>query len=372
MSFFAVLDAENDEARNNFVVEQLHVNLWSVVGLLPRRRALLVDVGVRITAKNPTRTLSLAIPFRVLSQRDLSSDLRDPESAALIFDSVVRHDPTAGSIHVDEEELLLIEMNANSALERTLSSDAISVWNVNFVRALQAGETGYFRMRFEVAGGRAWQWQKQGLFGGRAGLLLDLRVADIRSTIALQGGPDIRERVVDVEKAYLFAVLPEWLTPSTESPPVGYIRLLEPRVWGKYLGRKAEFWGRRLVVYQWKSDRTPDGDPIPVTSDHPLRLYGRFDIRMRFAWQKVVLGSIVGSIIVVALLFDVPAKPEVLDFLAAAWDVITQIWVAVLLPLGIVGLIASGISWIKGLWKVRGLLRKFESLVFSKFFRPEE
>lgn len=372
MSFFAVLDVQDDGARGKFTVDQLHVNLWSVVGLLPRRRALLVDVGVRITATETTRGLSLAVPFRSLHQIDLSAELQNSTSAALIFDSVVPFVPKDQTLEVDGAKLVLLQMDADSEQETSLSSEAISVWKVAFVRPLQPGETGYFRMRFEVAGGRAWQWQRTGKLSARNGLLIDIRIADVRSTIELPGGPSIRARVVDVERAYVFAVLPEWLTPSTMSPSVGYIRLLEPRVWGKYLGRKAEFWGRRLVVYQWKSDRLPDGEPIPVTSEQPLRIYGRFDLRVRFPWLRVVIAAIVGSLVVVALIFNVPAQQWVIDWLVGIGGFFAEFWAAVLLPLGTLGLIGAVVSWAKGLWRVRAWLRRTESWVFSKFLRPEK
>jgi len=373
MSFFAVLDAQDGASRGRFTVDELHVNVWSLASLIPGQRSLVVDVGVKITAtaKKPVDELTLAVPFRVLASKDLSEQLTDNKTAALIFDAVAWYNPTSSLLTVDGSSMQLLRMDARSEKDTALTSETLTVWNVAFVRALKRGETGYYRMRFEVAPGRAWEWQPSGFFRIRNGLLVDLRVSDVRSTLELAAGESILSRVLEIKKAYLFAVLPQSLSPSNVSPEPNYIRLLEPRVWGRYLDRKAEFSGRRLVVHQWKSEKGAKGEPIPLTTDKPMRLYGRFDLRTRFAALRgaILTGALLFAL--VATLLNVPFKPEVIAGVESVSEWFRAFWTIVLLPLGAIGLATFAISSFKWLRGVKDLLARFETFVFKKLFRPE-
>lgn len=47
MGYFAVL---KNDVKDNFEVEQCHVNIWVLAGMLPARYLLYFDVGVKIKA----------------------------------------------------------------------------------------------------------------------------------------------------------------------------------------------------------------------------------------------------------------------------------------------------------------------------------
>ncbi len=369
MSFFAVLDVENENARKRFDVDQLHVNVWSLASLFPWRRSLVVDIGVALTAREDVSGISLALPFRTVAVKDLSEYLTDNRTASLIFDSVAWYDPRRSELRADGSPMRLLRMDAKSGREDGLSSDSLTVWGVNFVRRLKAGRTGYFRMRFEVEPSRSWEWQPTAVLRRKSGLLVDLRVADVRSTVELAGGESILSRVCKINRAYIFAVLPQSLSPSTVSPEPSYIRLLEPRVWGRYLDRKAEFFGRRLVVYQWKSDKHPDGKPS-VTINRPIRLYGRFNLRTRYGTIRAIIVATVLAIGAVAVLLEAPFRPEVVAVWNQAVATVVDSWAFIFVPLGI-GLASFAVQTFRWLRGVKDLWTKFETWVFRKLFRPE-
>lgn len=83
MSYFSLLKPTAPSAEP-YVVEALHINVWSLADAFGHRR-MIIDVGVlfRPNADAAVRKLEMVVPARVVKQIDLSTQVL--HSARLIF-----------------------------------------------------------------------------------------------------------------------------------------------------------------------------------------------------------------------------------------------------------------------------------------------
>jgi hypothetical protein len=354
LSFFAVLDVEDQDKRKRFTVERCHLNLWSLAGLGPRRRIFVLDVGLKIKASSvPVRGFSLALPFGVDTYSGLEDQVRTQTTAELIFDSTISYPgngdaPREPVIRVGSDDMKILSVQVGQKKTARLSNESLTVWDFSFITPLPAGEIGYVRLRFPIVNlGRTWQWQKASW--RKSGAILDLRLSDQRSTATLDGGSELRARALALEGVNVFAMVPAWLNGRAMHPELNYTRVLENDVWSSYLRRQAERGAKPMIVFAWKVN-------IPVTLDSPLRIYADFIMRRRTPVLLIAVVALVCSVAAIGLIFDLPVRQPVLDGLAWAQDLIAHaiLWIAG------AGLFGIFLKYAKFL----GMLRKFSAKVF--------
>ena len=124
------------------------------------------------------------------------------------------------------------------------ASRLISVVRIALASQLAKGEQAYVRFRFETRRvGRL--WSRKRFLLARNGAVVDLRVADVREIVhATADAASILERVIPIDRLFVFVIAPASLQQQTASPTLQYMWLLEGRDWEDYLGRVAYFFRR--------------------------------------------------------------------------------------------------------------------------------
>jgi hypothetical protein len=215
-------------------------------------------------------SFSVALPFGTGDKAisDLRETILDHSSGQLIFASPVRIDGDVidyGRGPVRLGRVILAETKR----DQSRSGRDHSLWTVRFAPALGNGDRMYLRFRCAVANpGQAWIW-KRSLFA-KDGALIDIRVSELRETVTVPDWMAFQDDIIPINKLNCFVIAPAFLQARAMSPQPQYIRLLEGRVWERYLGRPAEWFSRRrLIIYHWrvaKEDQT-------VSPTNPFRAF---------------------------------------------------------------------------------------------------
>lgn len=261
MAFFAVI---REKSEDSFTIAECHINLWSLGGILGHR----VLLGC-----------SPALPFG--TRDDAITDLRDrildQSSGRLIFAGPVRVDGDTIDYGKGPLRLGRVILGDTKRVEARSGKDH-SVWTVRFAPALKTGERMYLRLRFAVANpGQIWIWKRSLL--ARNGALVDIRVSELRETVTV---PD-------------WMAFQDHIQARAINPQTQYIRLLEGRVWERYLGRPAEWFDRRrLIIYHWQVAKENES----VAPANPFRAF--LDLSREFG--HVRFGHHVRSAVVMLLL----------------------------------------------------------------------
>jgi hypothetical protein len=321
VAFFAVLRNESDSQDQPFTVLQCHINLWSLAAMWPRRRIFLLDVGLKIRADSEALDgFHLALPAKISSYKSLAREMTsDRQIAELIFDSPVQFGSVPGpnemkTIQVgDDEAMPVLPVVPKETKDTALSQDGFDVWPVKLARPLAPGETGYLRIRYNVADlGQTWQWQKLGF--RKTGAILDFRLSDQRSTATLESGDAIRHRVMPLETVNFFSMMPARLHGRSVSPDARYTRALENDAWSAYLHRKPERTGRTMLATAWKASPRDEevggvkSNRAAVTTERPLRIFVDY-VQRRSPHPVVIAGlTLLTSLIAAGAVFDLPLK----------------------------------------------------------------
>lgn len=167
----------------------------------------------------------------------------------------------------------------------------------------------YLRLRFAVANpGQVWIWKRSLL--ARNGALVDIRVSELRETVTVPDWMAFQDDIVPIKRLNCFVIAPAFLQARAISPQTQYMRLLEGRVWERYLGRPAEWFDRRrLIIYHWQVAKENE----TVAPANPFRAF--LDLSHEFG--HVRFGHHVRSAVVMLLLVGLtvyvilPAGPAV-------------------------------------------------------------
>lgn len=350
MSFFAVLNPRQDNDRDEFVVHQCHINLWSLGALKPRRRVLYLDIGLKLQAKKADlKELQIALPADVSHYLDLSDEITSNQKIAeLIFDSsvtITRGTAEATTLRIGGDDAMqVLGVVPNNKKIDQLSEKGFSVWPIELAETLRKGDTGYVRVRFHVTDLRpTLSWQKAGW--RRTGAILDFRLNDQRSTATLTAGHTLRRRVVDLENVYFFSMMPSILHARTVNPQLNYTRVLESEAWAAYLHRRPERSGKAVLVASWKAKSKampPYGrrkltirEPA-VTLEKPLRIY--VDYVQTPVKHPIVIAAITAVLLLIlaGAVYDLPLQAwsqAVVDHISDGLGTL----VAVLVGIGVLG-----------------------------------
>lgn len=250
MAFFAVIRESDD----SFDVLQCHLNLWCLGGLLGRTR-FLWDVGLRLrgTSKKTSR-ICLALPFGTADDtaKDLHNELKHQNTAELVFGNPV--DIIGERITYDETPVNLGWIESSRRIADK-SAQNPSLWEIHFTPQIDNSTEVYLRMRFHVNDcGQTWVWKRSPFH--KTGALIDMRVSDVRETVAGGNWARYRDRIVPIQKLNLLIIAPDYLRVEAVSPPLKYMRLLESLAWENYLGRAPNARrSRRMIIYHWRSDK---------------------------------------------------------------------------------------------------------------------
>ncbi|NJD28418.1 MAG: hypothetical protein FIA92_08980 [Chloroflexi bacterium] len=302
MGSFAVLHGDEDD---DFIVENCHLNLWSLSGFM--RRVLYFDVGIKFVAQShPISKFQVLLPFdvetsdvaAVPSAEDISARITNERVGSLIFGEPVTAVGTTLRL-ADGSTLPVAAVKAfekEAADAKELSRARMSLWTCRLSSRLQANTTGYVRIRFRPGrGDRTWVWGRS-----RRSALIDLRVNEPRDAIGYTGQDalfrDLERRTASISKLNALVILPSWLENTQASPPLRYVRLFEGATWEPYLDRAVDL--RRtdkMLIYHWRDEAiAPDGT-------RPFRGFLAFGLEPRWpGWFAPIATSLVTAGIVVA------------------------------------------------------------------------
>lgn len=124
-------------------------------------------------------------------------------------------------------------------------------------------------------------WTSKGWAYAKRGMIVDLRVADVRESNFLGLGKPESRYIVPIKHLFLFLGAPSYFVPKHVSPSLHYSRLLEPKVWGHYLNASSLFSKSPAIsIHQWRSEGGGTAKARPVDLDNPYRAY--MDISREF------------------------------------------------------------------------------------------
>ncbi len=181
-----------------------------------------------------------------------------------------------------------------------------------------------------------------------------MRVSDVRGA-SNEKGVHLGERIAEIPYLNAFVIAPVRFRLISNHPQVKYIRLIEPRVWERYLDRRLP---RRLAVFHWK-DREQDS---PISVDRPFLGFLEFGPSTRHLAPIDLMRMMLGTMLLIVLAFilagvEVPGTAQLREATAGAYGwVVGTAWVtASALLVGLQNLLA-GVSVLKdvGAWWRRG------------------
>jgi hypothetical protein len=280
MSYFSLLKPAL--AEEGYVVDECHINVWSLAGLLGHR-PMIVDIGVMFHAEPEAtvRALEMVIPARVVKQMDLSKEILDSENARLIFGRHFRssdHHAIELRQHGRVPVVPVVTLSAPDRLDRITDETSRELTAVRVeLAAVPLEGKAYSRVRFVVDhSGSLWRWNR--VLGRRSGAIIDLRVHDPREGGAGAHAPaQIHERDLPIGSLEAFFMLPERFHLGGQNPELAYTRTLDGRRWRNYLRRGVAGPLRRevMLVHRW-GKHGEEAEPA-VSSEHPFRGYLQFE-----------------------------------------------------------------------------------------------
>jgi hypothetical protein len=258
MSYFALLSA-HDAADGQYAAEQVHINIWSLPGLLAHR-PMIFDLGVQLVTESKVKAIEVAIPARVSATFDLSNLLVRGDIAALIFSRLLG-DHDANKRRFQLQNLGWIQV----AEVDDRSDDTKSVYRDDHLTAirlqlagpgLESSTRAYLRVRFAIDhAGSLWRWER--VLGRRNGLLIDFRCPSSREESSRrERRPALHDRALPIGGLDVFVMLPASYQLRNATPPLQYTRTLEGSSWDGYLRRSAQGLVKRehLMVHHWHHD----------------------------------------------------------------------------------------------------------------------
>jgi hypothetical protein len=281
MSYFSLLRPAASDA-GGYTVQQYHINVWSLPGLLGHR-PMIIDIGVLFTPTDGIRVkaLEMVVPARVVKQIDLSKEVLNSDNARLIFG---RHYESSTNETLKLKGHGTVPVIAADVVEDEAKLDRLTDEAAKELTALRVGLADtdhegvrYTRIRFVVDNSTAlWRWNW--VLGRRSGAIIDLRVPDPREGGAGARAPAaILGRDLPIGNLEAFFILPERFHVSGQNPPLRYTRTLEGPRWRDYLRRGATGPLRHetLLVHRWSEQGEQD---LPaVSADRPFRGYLQFE-----------------------------------------------------------------------------------------------
>jgi hypothetical protein len=278
MSTFALVSSTAD---SDLLVQNVHINLFILPGLLGRYR-MLVEIGVHFACAtddgkaHELEGFELDLPFIQPDRspfEDVSARLTDATNLRMIFGKCKEDDGLItwstgvkddGSPVETTAKLVPVRRDDGTKCLNKDPAASRSFWHFKVNQKINKTQGLYIRLRFPIAHQRIWRWHR-GIFG-RNGAFFDLRFQNVRS---VDPGIVPIEKLSEIGGCNVHVVVPQWMESASLSPTAKYTRLLEGRVWEPYLGCKTDFWRREMfAVYAWEERN--------VSADNPFRLFGTF------------------------------------------------------------------------------------------------
>jgi hypothetical protein len=282
MGYFAVT---NRLLPARFTVSACHLSFWVLTGpwyeLFCKKYFL--DIGLRIFPDEDLRRFRLAVPFDTQDGdlTDLSNVVLDPEISPLIFGRPVEIDrdrikydgSSLGQAGIGDRVIAVSQRESRSEPE-TAKDINFSTWTIELKDVARAREPAYVRFRFPVRKPTR-IWSSKGWGFAKRGIIADFRIADVRESIILGQGRAEADHIQPIERLFLFVVAPAHFVPKHVSPNLHYSRLLEPKVWEKYLTSCGPYdAGTKFSIHQWRSYQSDK--PTPISAANPFRAYADF------------------------------------------------------------------------------------------------
>lgn len=370
MPYFSLLKPTAPDA-STYTVQQLHINVWSLPGLLGHR-PMIIDIGVLFTPAPGTQVeeLEMVIPARVVKQIDLSKEVL--QSARLIFG---RHYRGNTDHTLELKDYGLVEVVPVSTIAQTTNLELITDEPAKDLTALRVAlahgtpdSSAYSRVRFIVDNSPSlWRWTR--VLGRRSGAIIDLRVHDPREGGSGANAPaKIHGRDLPIISLEAFFMLPERFHLSGENPPLRYTRTLEASRWREYLRRSVTGPLRREVILVHRWNKQGELEAPAVSEDRPFRGYLQFE---RVPSLRAPSDLLLSALAVVALAYAVFAHANLRSGIVDAGD-----WaghtaaavVALILGLSIFAILTL-VERLKGLRRVKRWFKVIEHKWFGKFGR---
>lgn len=308
MGFFAVT---NRRLPVQFAIKACHLSFWVLAKPWHEGfgQKIFFDVGLRIQPETDLRRIRVAVPFDTQNGDliDLSDVVLNPDISPLIFgrrvnivgDCIQYDGKSLGQEEINDRVISVSQADSKSEPETAEDVD-FSTWTIEFKEVARAGEVAYVRFRFPVRDPKR-VWASKGWGFAKRGIIADFRIADVRESVILGQGKAEADYIQPIERLFLFVVAPAYFVPKHVSPNLHYSRLLEPKVWDKYLiscgqhDKKMKF-----SIHQWRSTHADEPHDFNyISAANPFRAYADFS---REFGKDVFFFYAAGAIVVSLLL----------------------------------------------------------------------
>lgn len=310
MSYFALLQPSQDDD-GRYRAERVHINVWSLHGLLAHR-PMILDVGVLLKSHTAIRAVEMAIPARVSAIFDLSDLVLRGDIAALIFSRLLgEHDSQTRRFQLEGDWIDVAEVNDKTEdtkpdyVDEHLTSVRLQLAGTG----IPADTCAYLRVRFAIDhAGSLWRWDR--VLGRRNGALIDFRCPESREeTSRRERRPALRDRAMPIGSLDFFAMLPARFQLRNATPALQYTRTLEGSSWDGYLRRSAQGPLRRehMMVHYWHHD-------AEIRPETVFRGFLQFSRQPSFrAPTDLLLGAVVALGLAYAIFRPLTARAGVRD-----------------------------------------------------------
>jgi hypothetical protein len=298
MGLIGVYENSSGSPDVDFEIEALHFNFWIVPQKLktmcaspfrlslPKFYRYYIDIGARITVRRgELNCLDMHLPClsggKVLFH-DLEQVVLDETINDLLFGRPVDSRNNCLKYTRDGVEVNDSVHGIKSVEGINGKTERCTVKFKSPINATQEIQTAYFRFRYECVT-EADIFIRKGWAFAKKGFLVDLRLNDVRETVAFS---EINKshHMKEVKEFNSFIVHPASFLRVMQSPSVHYSRLLEPRAWRVYLSSCEPYSeSMKFVINQWKHSR--------VTYEKPFRMF--VDLQKEFG-ATVMIAYFVG------------------------------------------------------------------------------
>lgn len=234
------------------VIRESHINLWILSAFLGKR--YLLDLGFFLKnehQKTAINSIQVLVP------------LPDPEAKCLVSHMTDVAEASWGVVFAGYQPAADVRMRCRELRRKSIKElQTHSYWEIGFDGEVGAGQERYVRIRFASYERPECLDSSGGWFGLGARLRLDLRLFDYREHAEFRGlGEDLRTKLIPIKRSHVYFVAPHVNRPELFSPNFSYIRILEDRLWERYLWRTTSWPNnrhRKMLVYCWRQGTQDD------------------------------------------------------------------------------------------------------------------
>lgn len=269
---------KKEELKGALCLRAVHFNLWvlpkTIRGVLSDALCFrdfgfyryFSDVGLRLEVRGAAVSeIELHLPastYVAQSAFDLEAVVLDEDTNDLVFGRKVQSNNNAISYTRRGIEIR-DTVHGISTLCATDSPNRFRIVLKSAITSTTEPATAYIRFRYplpqknELISSIGWGFAKKGF-------TFDARLNDFREVVEYRGKNET-QTMMSGDEANIFIIHPATYSITLQSPEPHYTRLLEPKVWGKYLRSCGLFKSdQKFIITQWSSSKFSHDEPFKV------------------------------------------------------------------------------------------------------------